>query len=69
MIETIHRASMELLLDPGVEVWTGEAAELFRSGGAEVFRRGENGPWQVKIPEKTVMEALPRRPRSLPDVR
>ncbi len=63
MVEQIHRGSMELLQNPGVEVWNEEAAALYDRGGAAVSRRGENGAWWVKIPEKMVRDALEAAPR------
>ncbi|MFZ5633002.1 MAG: trimethylamine methyltransferase family protein [Bacillota bacterium] len=61
MIEIIHRASLDLLQNPGVEVRNEEAVEIFRKGGAEAGRQ-QNGAWRVKIPERTVMHALDAAP-------
>jgi len=62
-METIHRASMELLSDPGVEVSHEEAAGIFAKAGATVKKAEKTkGTWVVKIPERLVLQALETAP-------
>lgn len=61
----IHRASMEILADPGMVCFNSDAAEVFADGGAEVIAIKEEGPphWVLKIPERLILEALDAAPK------
>ncbi|MFC2043857.1 trimethylamine methyltransferase family protein [Chloroflexota bacterium] len=64
-IERIHRASLAILIDPGVICFNHEAAEAFSDCGAEVIPIEQEGPtrWQLKIPEKIITETLSTAPK------
>ncbi|MGD9116274.1 MAG: trimethylamine methyltransferase family protein [Dehalococcoidia bacterium] len=66
-IEQIHRASLEILVDPGLICFNKKAAEIFRDNGAEVsaVASGANPTWLIKIPEKLVTEALANTPKTV----
>jgi len=63
-LEQIHRASLDILSDPGVMCFNREAADLFGDSGAEVLPvEGAGAPcWLLKVPEKIVSEALQSAP-------
>ncbi|HEY90635.1 MAG TPA: hypothetical protein G4O07_02255, partial [Dehalococcoidia bacterium] len=64
-IERIHRASMDILLDPGIICYNSEAAQVFGDAGAEVIpleNEGNKG-WLLKIPEKVILEAVATAPK------
>lgn len=63
-IENIHRASMVILEEPGVISYNEEAAEIFHRHGAEVtpVPGAAIKCWNVKIPEKLVIDALEKTP-------
>jgi len=64
-IERIHRASMGILLDPGIICYNSEAAQVFGDAGAEVIpleNEGNKG-WLLKIPEKIISEAVATAPK------
>jgi len=63
-IDHLHRASMEILADPGIWCYNAKAAELFGAHGATVDKEesGSSPCWRVRIPEKLIMEALSRAP-------
>jgi len=64
-VTQIHRASMEILTDPGIVCFNSDAAEIFAAGGAEVNTvKEERAPyWILKIPEKLILEALEVAPK------
>jgi len=64
-IERIHRASMDILTDPGIVCFNRTAAELFGDYGAEVLPMEQEGHrrWLLKIPGKVIMEALSAAPK------
>jgi len=63
-LEQIHRASLEILKEPGIFCFNQEATEVFEDGGAEVSRLNEGtGVYRLKIPEKLVTEALALAPK------
>ena len=64
-VAQIHRASMEVLADPGIMCFNKDAAELFAGGGAGVtaVKEGNVPYWVLKIPEKLVLEALETSPK------
>jgi trimethylamine--corrinoid protein Co-methyltransferase len=66
-VQQIHRASLQILVDPGLICFSKKAAEIFHSHGAEVATAssGNNPCWQIKIPEKLVMEALDSAPKTV----
>jgi len=66
-IETVHRASLEILLDPGTICYNGSAADIFASAGADVSFIEKSDPphWIVKIPEKLVNEAIENSPKTI----
>ncbi|MFC1872720.1 trimethylamine methyltransferase family protein [Chloroflexota bacterium] len=66
-IKKIHRASIEILTDPGLLCFNKKAAELFRENGAEVtdISTSNSHCWQVKIPEKMVTKALADAPKTV----
>ena len=64
-VEQIHRASLDILINPGVVCFNRNAAEIFGDYGAEVLPIEQEGAprWQLKIPEKVVLEALQVAPK------
>jgi trimethylamine--corrinoid protein Co-methyltransferase len=64
-VEQIHRASLAILNDPGITCFNRNAAELFSGSGAEVITTGrpEAPTWQLRIPERLVMEAIESCPK------
>ena len=66
-VSQIHRASIEILSDPGLACFNRAAAELFDSSGAKVEPvSGSAFPtWSVKIPEKVIVDALDVAPKTV----
>ncbi len=66
-VKQIHRASMQILVDPGLTCFSKKAAEIFQANGAEVtaVSAGDSPRWQIKIPEKLVKEALDSVPKTV----
>ncbi len=65
-IEVIHKASLEILSDPGLISFNREAADLFASKGADVSTiAGDHPAWLIRIPEKVVMDALDAAPKTV----
>jgi trimethylamine--corrinoid protein Co-methyltransferase len=66
-IMNIHRASLEMLRDPGLLSFNKEAADVLYSSGAEVNQvsTSDTPCWAVKIPEDLVMRALSSAPKSV----
>jgi len=64
-VERIHRASLAILIDPGIICFNRNAAEVFGDHGAEVLPMEPEGApkWLLKIPEKTLSEALETAPK------
>ena len=64
-VERIHRASLSILLDPGIICFNRDAAEIFGDSGAEVLPFGDQGgkSWLLKIPEKVISEAVSAAPK------
>ncbi|MFC1966397.1 trimethylamine methyltransferase family protein [Chloroflexota bacterium] len=64
-VAQIHRASMEILTDPGIICFNSDATEIFAAGGAEVIAiKEERVPhWILKIPEKLVLKAIEAAPK------
>lgn len=64
-IERIHRASLSILIDPGIVCFNRHAAEVFGDSGAEVLPMESEGAarWLLRVPEKLVLEALGAAPR------
>lgn len=63
-VEKVHRGSLELLSEFGIELWHERAADIFDRSGAEVSRL-ENGAWWVRIPDKVIQQALEAAPRQV----
>ncbi|MFC2017343.1 trimethylamine methyltransferase family protein [Chloroflexota bacterium] len=63
----IHKASIQILNDPGLTCFNREAAEIFHSNDAEVtpISPSDNPRWLVKIPEKLVLRALDSAPKTV----
>ncbi len=66
-IQQIHRASMEILKDPGLISFNKEAAEIFQANGAEVTTdsTSDHHCWHIKIPERLVLQALDSAPKTV----
>jgi len=66
-VEVIHQASVEILKDPGLMSFNKEAAEIFGSHGAEVTvdLSSEHRCWLVKVPERLVVDALEKSPKTV----
>lgn len=66
-VETIHRASLEILRDPGLVCFNEKAADIFAAAGAGVESVEKSAPphWIVKIPERLVNEAIERAPKTV----
>jgi len=64
-IEKIHRASLSILLDPGIICYNRDAAQVFGDSGAEVISLGNEGgkSWLLKIPERVISEAVSAAPK------
>ncbi len=64
-VERIHRASLDILIDPGIVCFNRNAAEVLGDHGAEVLPMEQEGAarWLVKIPEKLVSAALQAAPK------
>jgi trimethylamine--corrinoid protein Co-methyltransferase len=66
-VEMVHRASMEILSDPGMISFNQQATDIFSSKGATVsqIEPSDHPCWLVKIPEKLVMDAIDSAPKSI----
>lgn len=66
-IELIHRESMSILMEPGILCFNRDAMELFAGHGAEAIRVDTEGApcWQLKIPEKTILDAVGSAPHTI----
>jgi len=66
-IQQIHQASLQILVDPGLDCFSQKAAEVFQSNGAEVstVNSTDHPHWHIRIPEKLVMEALDSAPKTV----
>jgi trimethylamine--corrinoid protein Co-methyltransferase len=66
-VQQIHRASLDILVDPGLICFSKKAAEIFHSHGAEVttISSGDHPHWHIKIPEKLATEALDSAPKTV----
>ena len=66
-VEIIHRASMDILSDPGLICFNREAAEIFGDSGADVtpIEPSDHPCWHVKIPEKLALDALDSSPKTV----
>jgi trimethylamine--corrinoid protein Co-methyltransferase len=63
-VERIHRASMDILADPGITCYNRDAADMFASAGADVSEiKGDRAShWIMRIPENLVMDAVGSAP-------
>ncbi len=66
-VQQIHESSLQILRDPGLLCFNQKAAEIFQNHSAEVSRvAGDGSPcWQVKIPERLVLDALESTPKTV----
>lgn len=66
-VSRIHRASLEILQDPGMLCFNKQAAEIFKSSGAAVSPVAESKTptWHIKIPQKMVADALASAPKTV----
>ena len=64
-VAQIHRASMEILVDPGIICFNREAADIFADGGSEGIKVDQDGPprWILKIPERLILDTLDVAPK------
>jgi trimethylamine--corrinoid protein Co-methyltransferase len=63
-VESIHRASMDILENVGIISYNEEAAEIFHRHGAEVtpVSPSPSQSWIIRIPEGLVLEAVAKAP-------
>jgi len=63
-VESIHRASLSILSDPGILCFNRDAVDLFGERGAEVTSvdQGAHACWLLRLPEKLMDEALSSAP-------
>ena len=66
-VQQIHRASMQMLNDPGLISFNRQATEILHGNGADVttVSSGDSPYWLVKIPEKLVLQALDSAPKTV----
>ena len=66
-VERIHRASMEILSDPGLLCYNREAADIFSQGGADVsaVEPSEHPCWLIRIPQQLVEDAIASAPKTV----
>ena len=65
-IALLHRASLSLLDDPGIQCFNPHAAELLGDAGCRVaIETDRKGVWRIRFPEKLVMQALETAPREV----
>jgi len=64
-VEQIHRASLAILVDPGVVCFNRDATEILGDCGAEVLpiQQGSTACWLLKIPEKVINDAVQAAPK------
>ena len=64
-VEQIHRASLAILVDPGVVCFNRNATEILGDCGAEVLpiQQGSTACWLLKIPEKVIDDAVQTAPK------
>jgi len=64
-VEQIHRASLAILVDPGVVCFNRNATEILGDCGAEVLpiQQGSTACWLLKIPEKVIDDAVQAAPK------
>jgi trimethylamine--corrinoid protein Co-methyltransferase len=66
-VERLHRASIDILKDPGITCFNKDAAEIFAASGAEVteVKSERNSSWNISIPEKVIMDAAENAPATV----
>ncbi|MFC1958151.1 trimethylamine methyltransferase family protein [Chloroflexota bacterium] len=64
-IARIHKASMEILTEPGIMCFNKDATEIFADGGAEVTAVKEDRIpyWILRIPERLISQSLDKAPK------
>ena len=63
----VHEASIQILTAPGLISFNREATEMLQSNGADVtsISPSDHPCWQVRIPEKLVLQALANAPKTV----
>lgn len=66
-IKQVHKASLEILKDPGLLCFNKRAADIFAAGGAHVAPVASSDPphWLIRIPETLVADALESVPSTV----
>jgi len=66
-VEITHRASLDILTDPGLISFNREASEIFADSGADVtpITPSDHPCWHVKIPEKMVVDTIASAPKTV----
>jgi len=63
-VKTVHRASMEMLDDPGILCFNMKAAQFLANSDCKVSKEKE-GIWRIQVPEKAVMLAAANAPKKV----
>jgi trimethylamine--corrinoid protein Co-methyltransferase len=65
-IQSLHRASLAILAEPGIWCYNKRAADLFAGAGARVREETEHGQplWRISLPAGLVEEAVAKAPSS-----
>jgi trimethylamine--corrinoid protein Co-methyltransferase len=63
-VESLHRASLAILNEPGIWCYNPRVAELFGAAGARVneIKEHEQPVWRISLPAKLVEESLAKAP-------
>ncbi|MFW6126832.1 MAG: trimethylamine methyltransferase family protein [Thermodesulfobacteriota bacterium] len=66
-IESLDKASLQILAEPGVWCYNERAAKLFQSHGAQVAEEQEKGGtvWRIRFPAGLIKEAVAKAPSKL----
>jgi len=66
-VKKIHRASLEILRDPGLISFNEKAADLLAAAGAHVSPVTKSDPphWTVKLPARLVEDGLEKAPKTV----
>ncbi|MFW6122921.1 MAG: trimethylamine methyltransferase family protein [Thermodesulfobacteriota bacterium] len=66
-IESLDKASLQILAEPGVWCYNERAAKLFQSHGAQVAEEQEKGGtvWRIRFPAGLIKEAVAKAPSQL----
>ncbi|MEJ2661136.1 MAG: trimethylamine methyltransferase family protein, partial [Desulfobacteraceae bacterium] len=65
-VESLHRASLAILNEPGIWCYNPRVAELFGAAGARVneIKEHEQPVWRISLPAKLVEESMAKAPSS-----